>query len=95
MRPWFPNPPPPPTSRCDILINNAGLLRDVSFAKMSHGQWDLVLKTHLEGTYRVTKAAWPYMREQAYGRVVNITSVNGLYGQVGPGRSGAAGARGR
>lgn len=73
-----------------ILVNNAGILRDVSFARMSAEQWNLVLKTHLHGTWAVCKAAWPHMREQQYGRIVNITSVNGLYGQVGQANYSAA-----
>ncbi|KDO34528.1 hypothetical protein SPRG_00591 [Saprolegnia parasitica CBS 223.65] len=69
--------------RIDIIVNNAGILRDVVFHKMKQSDWDLVKAVHLEGTYAVTRAAWPYMRDQKYGRIVNITSVNGLYGQVG------------
>uniref|UniRef100_M4C092 Ketoreductase domain-containing protein n=1 Tax=Hyaloperonospora arabidopsidis (strain Emoy2) TaxID=559515 RepID=M4C092_HYAAE len=69
--------------RIDILVNNAGILRDASFAKMTKAQWNQVLDVHLQGTFAVTHAAWPYMREQKYGRVVLITSINGLYGQFG------------
>lgn len=69
--------------RVDILINNAGVLRDVTFHKMKEKDWQTVLTVHLQGSYAVTKAAWPVMRSQKYGRVVFITSVNGLYGQFG------------
>eukprot|EP01083_Nonionella_stella_P185425 676010_1 len=48
--------------RVDIVINNAGILRDVSFAKMSDTQWDLIYRVHLFGSYSVTRAAWPYMK---------------------------------
>jgi NAD(P)-dependent dehydrogenase (short-subunit alcohol dehydrogenase family) len=73
-----------------ILVNNAGVLRDVSFARMTAEQWDAVINTHLRGTYAVCKAAWGPMRSQGYGRIVNITSVNGLYGQVGQANYAAA-----
>jgi NAD(P)-dependent dehydrogenase (short-subunit alcohol dehydrogenase family) len=73
-----------------IVVNNAGVLRDVSFARMSAEQWDAVINTHLRGTFAVCKAAWAPMREQNYGRIVNITSVNGLYGQVGQANYAAA-----
>lgn len=73
-----------------IVVNNAGVLRDVSFARMTTEQWDVVLNTHLRGAFAVCKAAWGPMREQGYGRIVNITSVNGLYGQVGQANYSAA-----
>jgi NAD(P)-dependent dehydrogenase (short-subunit alcohol dehydrogenase family) len=66
-----------------IIVNNAGILRDVSFAKMTFEQWDVVLKVHLYGTMSICKAAWKTLNEQKYGRIVNITSVNGLYGAFG------------
>jgi len=69
--------------RIDIVINNAGILRDVSFHKMKETDWDLVNLVHLKGTYKVTKAAWPYFRSQKYGRVIFITSSSGLYGNFG------------
>ncbi|OWY96036.1 Peroxisomal multifunctional enzyme type 2, partial [Phytophthora megakarya] len=69
--------------RVDILVNNAGIIRDSSFAKMTQQQWDDVYKVHLEGTMRVTKAAWETMREQEFGRIVNIASASGLYGNFG------------
>jgi NAD(P)-dependent dehydrogenase (short-subunit alcohol dehydrogenase family) len=73
-----------------VIINNAGVLRDVSFARMTDDQWDIVMKTHIYGTYAVCKAAWAKMREQQYGRIVNVTSVNGLYGQRGQANYSAA-----
>ncbi len=65
------------------MINNAGILRDVSFMKMSEEDWDKVLRVHLSGTMFVSKAAWPLLRENNYGRVVNTTSAAGLYGNFG------------
>jgi len=69
--------------RLDILINNAGILRDVGFARMTDEQFDIVVKVHLYGAYYVTKAAWPHMIEKKYGRIVIITSINGILGQRG------------
>jgi 3-hydroxyacyl-CoA dehydrogenase/3a,7a,12a-trihydroxy-5b-cholest-24-enoyl-CoA hydratase len=66
-----------------ILINNAGILRDKSFAKMSDSEWDAVYRVHLLGSFRVTRAAWLHMREQRYGRIVMISSAAGLYGNFG------------
>jgi NAD(P)-dependent dehydrogenase (short-subunit alcohol dehydrogenase family) len=74
----------------DIIVNNAGILRDVSFTKMEDAQWDAVLKVHLYGSYNVTKAAWPHFREQSYGRVVMTTSTSGIYGNFGQTNYGAA-----
>jgi len=76
--------------RVDVVVNNAGILRDVSFAKMDDAQWDAVLKVHLYGTYHVTHAAWPLLREQGYGRVIVTTSTSGLYGNFGQANYGAA-----
>lgn len=73
-----------------IIINNAGILRDVSFMKQTPEQWDLVLKVHLYGTKAICKAAWKTMIAQKYGRIVNVTSVNGLYGQFGQSNYSAA-----
>ncbi len=69
--------------RVDIVVNNAGILRDVSFAKMSDADWDLVYQVHVLGAFRVTHAAWPIMREQGYGRVINTASAAGIYGNFG------------
>jgi NAD(P)-dependent dehydrogenase (short-subunit alcohol dehydrogenase family) len=76
--------------RVDVVVNNAGILRDVSFAKMADEQWDAVVKVHLYGAYHVTRAAWPHLREQAFGRVVVTTSTSGLYGNFGQANYGAA-----
>ncbi|MEX1177037.1 MAG: SDR family oxidoreductase [Nitriliruptor sp.] len=76
--------------RVDIVVNNAGILRDVSFAKMEPAQLDLVLKVHLYGGFHVTKAAWPHMREANYGRIINTTSGSGLYGNFGQSNYSAA-----
>eukprot|EP01065_Artemidia_motanka_P025435 TRINITY_DN30431_c0_g1_i1.p1 TRINITY_DN30431_c0_g1~~TRINITY_DN30431_c0_g1_i1.p1 ORF type:complete len:329 (+),score=135.67 TRINITY_DN30431_c0_g1_i1:75-989(+) len=69
--------------KVDIVVNNAGILRDVSFKRMTDGDWDLVNKVHVRGAYSVTKAAWKYMQDNKYGRVVNVSSPAGLYGNVG------------
>jgi NAD(P)-dependent dehydrogenase (short-subunit alcohol dehydrogenase family) len=76
--------------RVDIVVNNAGILRDVSFAKMEEAQLDLVIKVHLYGGFHVTKAAWPHMRDNNYGRVINTTSGSGLYGNFGQSNYSAA-----
>jgi NAD(P)-dependent dehydrogenase (short-subunit alcohol dehydrogenase family) len=69
--------------RVDVLVNNAGILRDKSFAKMEDADWDLVYRVHLEGAYKVTHAAWPHLREQNYGRVIFTSSTSGIYGNFG------------
>lgn len=69
--------------RVDIVINNAGILRDVSFRKMTNQDWDMIYKVHSEGPYKVTHAAWPHMEKNAYGRIVNVSSPAGLYGNFG------------
>jgi len=76
--------------RIDILINNAGILRDVSFTKMTENDWDLVMLIHSKGTYATCKAAWDHMRNQEYGRIVNVTSSSGLYGNFGQSNYSAA-----
>ncbi len=76
--------------RVDLVINNAGILRDASFAKLEEPQLDLVLKVHLYGAFHVTRAAWPHLREQGYGRIVNTTSGSGLYGNFGQANYSAA-----
>jgi NAD(P)-dependent dehydrogenase (short-subunit alcohol dehydrogenase family) len=76
--------------RVDIVINNAGILRDISFLKMSDLDWDLIHKVHLKGAYSVTKAAWPYMRDQKYGRVIVTSSNAGIYGSFGQANYSAA-----
>ncbi|MEQ9463511.1 MAG: SDR family NAD(P)-dependent oxidoreductase [Haliea sp.] len=76
--------------RVDILINNAGILRDKSFTKGSLEDFQLVVDVHLMGTVNCTKAVWEIMREQAYGRIVVTTSSSGLYGNFGQSNYGAA-----
>jgi NAD(P)-dependent dehydrogenase (short-subunit alcohol dehydrogenase family) len=76
--------------RVDILINNAGILRDKTFAKMPLDDFRLVVEVHLMGTANCTKAVWDIMREQNYGRVVLTTSSSGLYGNFGQSNYGAA-----
>lgn len=76
--------------RVDIVINNAGILRDVAFHKMSQKDWDLIYTVHLKGTYSVSKAAWEYMRKQSYGRIINVASAAGLYGNFGQANYSAA-----
>lgn len=69
--------------RLDILINNAGILRDKSFIKMDEESWDAVLAVHLNGAYNVTRPAFRAMREGGYGRIIMTTSASGLYGNFG------------
>jgi len=76
--------------KVDILINNAGILRDKSFMKMEEEDWDKVAAVHLKGAYNVTKAAFPVMRENNYGRIIMTTSNTGLYGNFGQANYGAA-----
>ncbi|MGJ7528789.1 SDR family NAD(P)-dependent oxidoreductase [Variovorax sp. GB1P17] len=76
--------------RVDILINNAGILRDKSFAKMEVADFQLVVDVHLMGAVNCTKAVWALMNEQKYGRIVMTTSSTGLYGNFGQSNYGAA-----
>jgi len=69
--------------RIDIVVNNAGILRDVSFQKLDPEALDLVLKVHLYGAFNVTRAAWGHLKEQQYGRIVSTASGSGLYGNFG------------
>jgi NAD(P)-dependent dehydrogenase (short-subunit alcohol dehydrogenase family) len=69
--------------RVDIVINNAGILRDKSFSNMTDELWDPVLDVHLRGAMCVTRAAWPHLRDQAYGRVVSTSSSAGIFGNFG------------
>ena len=74
----------------DILINNAGILRDKSFSKMTLDDFKLVMDVHVMGTVNCTKAVWEIMREQNYGRIVMTTSSSGMYGNFGQSNYGAA-----
>jgi NAD(P)-dependent dehydrogenase (short-subunit alcohol dehydrogenase family) len=76
--------------RVDVLVNNAGILRDKSFAKMDLADFRLVMDVHLMGAVHCTKAVWPFMTEQKYGRIVMTTSSSGLYGNFGQSNYGAA-----
>lgn len=76
--------------RVDLVVNNAGILRDKSFHKMTDEDWDLIYRVHQLGTYQVTHAAWPHLREQQYGRVIMTTSAAGLYGNFGQANYSAA-----
>ncbi|WP_332823880.1 SDR family NAD(P)-dependent oxidoreductase [Ramlibacter sp.] len=76
--------------RVDVLVSNAGILRDKSFAKMDLADFRLVLDVHLMGAVHCCKALWPVMTQQKYGRVVLTTSSSGLYGNFGQANYGAA-----
>ncbi len=76
--------------RVDVLVNNAGILRDKTFAKMDLADFRLVLDVHLMGAVHCTKAVWPIMQAQKYGRIVMTTSSTGLYGNFGQSNYGAA-----
>ena len=76
--------------RVDALINNAGILRDKSFSKMTLDDFDMVVNVHLLGAAYCSHAVWPIMREQNYGRILMTTSPTGLYGNFGQTNYGAA-----
>jgi NAD(P)-dependent dehydrogenase (short-subunit alcohol dehydrogenase family) len=76
--------------RVDILVANAGILRDKTFAKMELKDFDAVMAVHVMGTVKPTKALWQIMRDQQYGRIVVTTSSTGLYGNFGQSNYGAA-----
>lgn len=76
--------------RVDIVVNNAGILRDKSFHNMTPDMWQAVIDVHLSGAYYVTSAAWPHMREQSFGRVISTASNAGIFGNFGQANYGAA-----
>ncbi len=76
--------------RIDVLVNNAGILRDKSFTKIEEEDFRMVLEVHLMGSVNCTKAVWEIMREQNYGRIVMTSSSSGLYGNFGQTNYGAA-----
>lgn len=76
--------------RIDVLINNAGILRDRSFGRISDVDWDLVHRVHLRGSFKVTRAAWPHMRKQKYGKIIMTSSTSGVLGNFGQANYSAA-----
>lgn len=76
--------------RIDVLINNAGILRDKSFGKMQPDDWRAVVDVHLNGSANCALAVWNIMREQGYGRILLTTSTSGIYGNFGQANYGAA-----
>ena len=74
----------------DVLVNNAGILRDKSFSKVEDEDFRMVLEVHLMGSVNCTKAVWEIMKEQNYGRIVMTSSSSGLYGNFGQTNYGAA-----
>jgi len=76
--------------RVDILINNAGILRDKSFGKIEISDFRKVIEVHLMGSVNCTKAVWPHMVKQGYGRILMTTSSSGIYGNFGQSNYGAA-----
>src|SRR4029453_17982143 len=75
--------------RIDVVLNNAGILRYRMILNMTEEEWDAVINTHLKGSFAVTRAAAPLMREQKWGRFINMTSTSGLIGNVGQGNYAA------
>ena len=69
--------------KIDVVINNAGILRDRTFHKMEEQDWDLIYDVHVRGAFKVSHAAWPYMRDQNYGRMIFTASAAGIYGNFG------------
>tara|TARA_B100000902_G_scaffold155697_1_gene152136 strand:+ start:2706 stop:3446 length:741 start_codon:yes stop_codon:yes gene_type:complete len=69
--------------KIEILINNAGIIRDRSFLKMSEEEWDSVINVNLKSLYVVTRAVLPHMKENGYGRIVSASSINGTAGAFG------------
>jgi NAD(P)-dependent dehydrogenase (short-subunit alcohol dehydrogenase family) len=76
--------------RVDVLVNNAGILRDKAFHKMDHTMIDPVIDVHLKGALFVSQPAFRLMREQGYGRIINTSSASGLFGNFGQANYGAA-----
>ncbi|XP_033634641.1 peroxisomal multifunctional enzyme type 2-like [Asterias rubens] len=76
--------------RIDIIVNNAGILRDRSFARISDTDWDLIHRVHVRGAFLITRAAWPHMKKQKYGRIIMTASASGLYGNFGQANYSAA-----
>ncbi|XP_012374804.1 peroxisomal multifunctional enzyme type 2 [Dasypus novemcinctus] len=69
--------------KIDVVVNNAGILRDRSFARISDEDWDIIHRVHLRGSFQVTRAAWEHMKKQNYGRIIMTSSASGIYGNFG------------
>lgn len=69
--------------KVDVLINNAGIIRDTTFKSMKKDQWNIIIKVHLDAVFSCTKAAWDIFLKQKFGRIINVTSPSGLYGSFG------------
>jgi 3-hydroxyacyl-CoA dehydrogenase/3a,7a,12a-trihydroxy-5b-cholest-24-enoyl-CoA hydratase len=69
--------------KIDVVVNNAGIVRDVSFVRMTDKDWNLIYEVHLLGAYKVTKAAWPHMIKNNYGKIIMTSSSSGIYGNRG------------
>ncbi|XP_049535019.1 peroxisomal multifunctional enzyme type 2-like isoform X1 [Anopheles darlingi] len=76
--------------RIDVLVNNAGILRDRSLARISDEDWNLIHDVHLKGSFLTTRAAWPVMKKQNYGRIIMTSSNSGVYGNFGQANYSAA-----
>ena len=76
--------------KIEVLVNNAGITRDAPFHKMTRGQWTDVLRTNLDGVFNMTHPLWNGMRERKFGRVINISSINGQKGQFAQANYSAA-----
>ncbi|KAK5163707.1 uncharacterized protein LTR77_010380 [Saxophila tyrrhenica] len=76
--------------RVDVLINNAGILRDITIRNMKDEDWDVIMDVHVTGAMRTARAAWPFFRKQRYGKVINTSSSSGLFGNFGQANYAAA-----
>uniref|UniRef100_A0A8B7UYK4 Peroxisomal multifunctional enzyme type 2-like n=1 Tax=Castor canadensis TaxID=51338 RepID=A0A8B7UYK4_CASCN len=76
--------------RIDVVVNNAGILRDRSFSRISDEDWDIIQRVHLRGSFQVTRAAWEHMKKQKYGRIIMTSSASGIYGNFGQANYSAA-----
>ncbi|KAB1280869.1 Peroxisomal multifunctional enzyme type 2, partial [Camelus dromedarius] len=76
--------------RIDVVINNAGILRDRSFGRISDEDWDIIHRVHLRGSFLVTRAAWDHMKKQNFGRIIMTSSTSGIFGNFGQANYSAA-----